>query len=158
MNRYLSPHSFIAGIMLGALLTAAWFINKESVLMPPPSPTSTAVTGVRSTSMSGAISVVDQPAGSEVVVESVTVPPPGVWVAVLEVSNNSLGNVLGAALVKGPRSNVPVQLLRSTDPGRQYAVQLYRDDESGTFDLTNDSVYVDFDTGSRVVAYFKTTE
>ena len=93
-----------------------------------------------------------------VTVESVTVPPPGVWVAVREMNGNELGNVLGAAWVNGPKSEVSVSLLRATKPGSSYAVQLYRDDGTGVFDSSINSVYVDFDTGTRVVAYFTTTE
>lgn len=88
--------------------------------------------------------------------ESVTVPPPGVWVAVREVQGNDLGNVLGAARAAGPRSNLSVPLLRATKAGRQYAVELYRDDNGGSFDPAANSVYVDFDTGARAVAYFTT--
>lgn len=91
-------------------------------------------------------------------IESVTVPPPGVWVAVREVNGTDLGNVLGAERVVGPHGNITVSLLRPTEPNRSYAVQLYRDDNSGNFDPAINSVYVDFDTGARVVAFFNTTE
>ena len=99
----------------------------------------------------------DQAAGSAVIVDSVTVPPPGVWVAVRETGGDTLGNVLGAMRVGGPRMNVSVPLLRATEPGHTYAVQLYRDDNNGLFDPTLNSVYVDFTTDARVVVYFKTT-
>jgi hypothetical protein len=81
-----------------------------------------------------------------------------VWVAVREVVGDELGNVLGAVRVSGPKSGVSVPLLRATEPGRSYAVQLYRDDGNGAFDVVVNSVYVDFDTGARVVAYFTTAE
>jgi hypothetical protein len=86
------------------------------------------------------------------------VPPPGVWVAIREVSGRDLGNVLGAVRVVGPHTSVVVPLLRATEPNRSYAVQLYRDDGDGAFDPSINSVYVDFDTGARVVEYFTTTE
>lgn len=107
---------------------------------------------------SGAVSVEAQPAGDSVIVESVTVPPPGVWVAVQETQGDKLGNVLGATRVHGPLSNVVVSLLRNTKPNRTYAVVLYRDGgDGGVFDLSTDSVYVDFDSGKRVVVPFRTT-
>ena len=87
-----------------------------------------------------------------------TVPPPGVWVAVREVQGGDLGNVLGAARASGPRSNLSVPLLRATEPGHSYAVELYRDDNGGAFDPSVNSVYVDFTTGARVVEYFTTTK
>lgn len=145
--------------MLGALLVSAWFLNgNPSLTLPLPS--SSPLTAATSTSptapQSGALSVADQAAGDTVTVESVTVPPPGVWVAVREMHGTDLGNVLGAARAGGPRSNFSVPLLRATEPGRPYAVELYRDDGSGVFDLSKDSVYVDFDTSAPVVAYFRT--
>lgn len=107
---------------------------------------------------SGTVSVNNQPAGNSVIVESVTVPPPGVWVAVQETRGNKLGNVLGATRVHGPLSNIVVSLLRNTEPNREYAVVLYRDGgDGGVFDLKVDSVYVDFDSGERVSVPFRTT-
>lgn len=160
MKEHFSPSSFIAGIMLGALVVGAWFLNGNtsfvSAWTPSPPPLATSTTP-STTPQSGALSVVDQPAGDTVTIESVTVPPPGVWVAVREMFGNDLGNVLGAEHVGNPRGNVSVSLLRATEPGRPYAVELYRDDGSGIFDLSKDSVYVDFDTGAPVIAYFKTT-
>ena len=145
--------------MLGALLVGVWFANGNAFFVPAWVPSSSPLatsTGSVAISQNGALSVVDQPAGDTVVVESVTVPPPGVWVAVREMFGKDLGNVLGAAHVGGPRSNFPVSLLRATEPNRPYAVELYRDDGSGSFDLAEDSVYIDFDTGTPVIAYFKT--
>lgn len=158
MERF-PPSSFIVGIMLGALLVGAWFANGNASFMPAWAPSSSPFatsTGSVAISPSGALSVANQPAGDTVVIESVTVPPPGVWVAVREMFGNDLGNVLGAAHISGPRSNFSVSLLRATEPDRPYAVELYRDDGSSGFDLAEDSVYIDFDTGAPVIAYFRT--
>ncbi len=155
MKGYFSVNSFIAGIMFGILLTGAWFFSDS--FTPAPSPSSSADTTIEMQE-GGSVSVGPQSAGNTAVVESVTVPPPGVWVAVREVVDDELGNVLGAARVKGPRSNVSIPLLRATEPGRTYAIQLYRDDAGGVFDVTTNSIYVDFDTGMRVVTYFTTAE
>ncbi len=157
MTKHFSMNSFIAGVMLGTFVTGAWFLGGNIVSLSPtssvPSPaTSTAPTVVES----GALSVSDQPSGNTVIVESVTVPPPGVWVAVREMQGNSLGNVLGAAYARGPRHNFTVPLLRATEPGRSYAIELYRNDTNGTFNFTKDSIYVDFNTGAPVIAYFIT--
>ncbi len=148
--------SFVAGVIIGVLLVGAWLLGTNSALMPIPSG-STSTGANATTSSSGAVAVSDQAAGSAVIVDSVTVPPPGVWVAVRETGGDTLGNVLGAMRVGGPRMNVSVPLLRATEPGHTYAVQLYRDDNNGLFDPTLNSVYVDFTTDARVVVYFKTT-
>jgi hypothetical protein len=158
MTKNFSLNSFVAGTMLGVLLAGAWFLGGNSAFIPLESSLNLATSTENSLENSGAISVANQPSGTAVTVESVTVPPPGVWVTVREVNGNDLGNVLGAARVGGPRSQISIPLLRTTEPGRKYAVQLYRDDNNGTFDVSTNSVYVDFDTGARVVAYFTTTE
>ncbi len=158
MTKAFSVNSFIVGIMFGVLLAGAWFLGRDSsFVFSLSSPHAASGTGTVP-QKSGAVAVNDQPAGDAVMVESVTVPPPGVWIAVREVTDGDLGNVLGAARAGGPRTNLSVPLLRATEPGRSYAVQLYRDDNNGAFDPSVNSVYVDFDTGARVVAYFTTTE
>lgn len=148
--------SFVAGFMLGALMIAAWSAGGDVSLLPPV-PSSHTDSLEKLLPESGAISVANQAAGLEVVVESVTVPPPGVWVAAREVNEGNLGNVLGAVRVNGPQSRVSIPLLRATEPGLPYAIELYRDDGGETFDLANDSVYVDFATGLPVIARFMTT-
>lgn len=157
MNKYFSPSSFVAGVMLGLLIAGAWFFEKDLSLIPS-SNSALTTNNENSVSESGAISVANQPAGSEVIVESITVPSPGIWVAVREMNGDNLGNVLGAARVGGPRTGISISLLRATEPDLYYAVELYRDDGGGTFDINVNSVYIDFDTSAPVIARFKTTE
>ena len=163
MSRFFSPSSFAAGILIGALLGYAWALGGAPLSVLTSSNPGLPASGLQnpSSSTSGAVSVASQKAGDSVLVTSVTVPPPGVWVAVRDVigtgSSSDLGNVLGAARVPGPESNVTVPLLRPTLPAERYAIQLYRDNGDGVFDLSDDSVYVDLDTGERVVAYFIAT-
>lgn len=158
--------TFVGGIIVG-LVMAFWIIGPDAALpsLPfvpgMPHATTTPSKHPANTAQSGAVSVADQSAGTAVAVDSVTVPPPGVWVAVREVigsaeSQDALGNVLGALRVGGPRTGISVPLLRATTPGALYAVELYRDDAAGAFDPAVDSVYVDFDTGMPVIAYFST--
>lgn len=147
--------------MLGAVLVAAWFLGGDlSSIAPstyaPVAPSSVSGSTKPTATESGAVSVADQSAGTRVTVESVTVPPPGVWVAVREMNGNDLGNVLGAVRVTGPRTAVAVPLLRATEAGSTYAIELYRDDGNDEFNLSTDSVYVDFATGEPVIAYFTT--
>lgn len=158
MVKNFSMNSFIAGVMLGILLAGIWFFRDTFPSLPayPSMPLATSTKAMNQEN--GAVSVARQPSGDTVVVESVTVPPPGVWVAVREVIGGDLGNVLGAVHINGPLSGVVVPLLRATEPDRTYAVELYRDDNAGAFDVAINSVYIDFDTGVRVVAYFDTAE
>ncbi len=155
-----STWSFVAGVMLGALLSGAWFLGGGNSIIqsiPASSSSSVAISTEPMTQKSGALSVANQSSGDTVAVESVTVPPPGVWVAVRELNGNNLGNVLGAARVAGPHSDVSISLLRSTEADHSYAIELYRDDNNGAFDPSVNSVYVDFNTGAPVIGYFSTT-
>ncbi len=156
MIQSFSMTSFVSGFMLGALFVGAWFLGNDFSLLPlsPSSLTSTQ----QSLPESGLVSVTAQSAGSEVIVESVTVPSPGAWVAVREVLGLDLGNVLGAVRVTDPRRTVSIPLLRATEPNLSYAIELYRDDGDGVFDLSTDSVYVDFTTGAPVIVRFTTTK
>ncbi len=143
--------------MVIAFLIGAWLIEaKLSAPVSPEGQVTATSTSPASTAASTLVAVHDQKAGAAVTVDSVSVPAPGVWVAVREMQGNDLGNVLGAARVLGPATNVSIPLLRSTVPGTTYAVLLYRDDGDGVFDYQKDSVYVDFSTGERVVALFTT--
>lgn len=151
----------LGAFVLGVLVTSAWFLEARL----PGAGTSETDTGTSSaqsaaspaTPTTGIVAVHDQAAGSSVLVDSVEVPTPGVWVAVAELKSGELGNILGAARVTAPASQVLVNLLRPTVPQMTYAVVLYRDNGDGSFDPKSDSVYVDFETGERVVALFTTT-
>lgn len=143
--------------MLGILAAGVWAIRDEFPL-PVAQQLSAEVQDAADAEIeSGAITVYDQPAGTSVIIESLTVPPPGVWIAVRDVTETGLGNVLGAVRVTGPRTNITVPLLRKTESNRFYVAQLYRDDGGNTFDLASDSVYIDFATGAPVITRFSTT-
>jgi len=150
----------LGAFIIGMLLASAWFLESRLPGAGSASPitsTSTAATSSLATATTGILAVHDQSAGSTVFVDSVQVPSPGVWVAVEELRDGSLGNILGAARVTAPATGVTVNLLRATVPGAAYAVVLYRDNGDGEFDGKTDSIYVDFNTGERVVALFKTS-
>ena len=150
--------TFFSGILVGALLTTAWFllVPEETMRTRPSLTASSTSATVAHFTDSGAVAVSNQKAGTVVLIDSVTVPPPGVWVTVREIDESDLGNVLGAARARGPLSNLSIHLLRPTVPGQTYAVMLYRNEETDVFAVSEDSVYVDFATGQRVVALFKT--
>ncbi len=153
---------FVAGFVIGAALSSLWFLRETwPAFAPPPvlagitSSSSTAITPAPTLPDTGTFVIKDQQAGNVVMIESVTVPPPGVWVAITEVAaDGSVANILGAARVRGPSSGIEVPLLRATGAGHTYAAILYRDNGDDIFDTTSDSVYVDFDTGAAAESYF----
>lgn len=157
MKQTFSTWSFVGGFMIGLLFAGVWFAGHDFSSISPAPQASLSDNLKKTFSESGILAVSDQPAGNEVVVASVTVPPPGVWIAVREISGADLGNVLGAARVNGPRTAVTIPLLRATDPGLPYVAELYRDDGGSEFDPARNSVYIDFTTGSAVIAHFTTT-
>ncbi len=147
---------FFIGAAVGFAISAAWFLGASvpNLFSEKSHLSSTKHSPSELLKESNAVSIRDQSAGMTVVVGAVTVS--GVWVAVHEMTAGNTGNILGAALTREPVSEFIVPLLRATEPGRTYAVVLYRDDGDGAFDHTKDSVYVDFETGERVAATFKT--
>ena len=155
MNTTLSrTFFFLAGLAVGGVAVAYYFAPSAFVFSSAP---------LESTSTSSLppaspdIEVADQPAAVSVEITSVTVRPPGVWVAVQDVNeDSSLGNVLGAQFIGGPRAALTIALLRNTLPHRAYAIVLYRDDGDNTFTPGKDSVYIDFDTGEPAEAIFHT--
>lgn len=157
MAKAFSLQSFASGIAIGIIAAVVWVMGVPKGYFGEPVPIPIVEAGdTTELPDSGAVAVLSQPAGSSVRVESLTVPPPGVWVAIREVVGKELRNVLGAVRIGGPKTDFSVPLLRDTLPGRTYAIELYRDDGSGSFN-PNMSAYVDFDTGKRVVEYFATT-
>ena len=151
MTRYFSSTSFIAGTMFGLLIAGIWFSHGDTIgTFSRPA--------TLSETSSSVLSVISQAAGSEVVVDTIQVPITGVWVAVRELEGEVLGNVLGAARISGTHTAFSVPLLRATEPGRTYAIELYRDDNDGVFDVAANSVYIDFDTSAPVIVHFNTTE
>lgn len=143
----------IIGFILGIVAASLWFMEthfEEMRDLPATSPVAP-----QEDAANGVISVEDQSAGNSVVVDSVHVTVP-VWVAVAEMREDTVMNILGAVPIPGPTDGVHVPLLRSTLPGGTYAIVLYRDDGDGQFDLHKDSVYIDWDSGERVVAPFMT--
>ncbi|MDO8521229.1 MAG: hypothetical protein Q7S52_03885, partial [bacterium] len=76
MIRDFSTTSFVIGVMVGALLSGAWFLGGDTRLSLPGATSLSATSTSSSLQESGAVSVADQPSGDGVIVESVTVPPP----------------------------------------------------------------------------------
>ena len=63
------------------------------------------------------------------------------WVAVREDRDGVFGNILGAQyLPAGTYTNVTVDLLRGTEPGKIYYAVLYKDDGDKVFDYEKDSI------------------
>ncbi len=146
----------IIGVLVLALLAGAWWMfgaqnaGVKGTAVSDSTKVSDTVNGETKSpsfvagdmSVSGdAVSVGDQPAGSFVVVESVSVPQMG-WVAV----RDSSGRVLGAARVDaGTHQAVQVELLRNTVAGDMYQVLVYVDDGDKSFDLHKDTLVMNSD-------------
>jgi hypothetical protein len=153
---------FLAGLLFGVCLVSfisfqnGWHITSSPAKEPGIADAPQNESDSTLHDASGTVAVQKQSAGDSVLVDVVAVAPPGVWVAVHELSSTGLANALGAARVRTASENVVVPLLRGTVPRSAYAIVLYRDDGDDVFTLGKDSIYVDFDTGERVIASFTT--
>lgn len=87
-----------------------------------------------------AIMVADQGAGSVATVGSVETDA-SAWVAVREDMNGMPGNVLGAARVDaGESRNIVIRLLRPTEAGKTYQINLFKDNGDRVFDYKVDAL------------------
>lgn len=144
----------LGGFIVGILVMLLWNIEGNLALLgvdTEPIHTASTTNGFPPNNL---IKVSSQPSGASVSVASVNAV--GAWAAVHELRGTTLGNVLGAARVLS-ESALSISLLRNTEPDKNYAIVQYRDDGDGEFTLGNDSVFVDYDTGERVVGPFSTT-
>jgi hypothetical protein len=162
MNMNDTGNRVIAGVVIVLLVIGAWYLgttfkpatgtkvtmatstsgtNIGSSTNASTNTTGTTPAGATLTVSGGAVSVKDQPAGSSVLVSSVTLAQLG-WVAV----RDSSGRTLGAALFgAGTYSAVQVPLLRNTVSGEHYQVLLYADDGDKVFDLHKDTLVMNAD-------------
>lgn len=91
------------------------------------------------TSGSSRIHAEDQPAGRAVLIKRVDLDKTS-WIAVRDYADMKIGNVLGAVRREpGISENVVVDLLRATEPGKQYAVVIFADNGDGAFDTKTDT-------------------
>lgn len=91
----------------------------------------------------GSVTVSDQAAGDSVALEAVTYPMTDGWIGVTEYSNDRVGTLLGVARFSEGEGLVPenIQLLRATEPGKNYAVVFYGPAATNQFSLaTNERV------------------
>ncbi len=146
--------AFVFGIAIATL----WFTGIDLHIQKDTEETSTTTTsGFTKNTIDDVLAVRDQPAGARVLVDSVSIPTPGVWVVIVEMRGDDLGNILGAARALGPVADLSVDLQRATVSGDSYAVVLYREDGDGEFNYQKDSVYIDWNSEKRVVALFNAT-
>ncbi len=107
------------------------------------------------TSMSSAIVVSNQKAGTEVKVDTITVSKPS-WVAIVDVyEDGSTGYILGAKLFDVGTNAGVVELLRGTLSGKTYAAVIREDNGDESFDPKMDLPLKD-SSGNIVLTKFKT--
>lgn len=140
----------VVGLVAGFVIGWFWQKNGSQVLVAGDIQNSTSTVIVTTTStvpalettyqtidVSATVSVDDQRAGSLVFIKRAEVSKP-TWIAIREITNGSIGNILGAGMVTSDTDDVPVTLLRKTKPDGQYAVFLYQDNNDGWFDFKKD--------------------
>lgn len=88
----------------------------------------------------GNVSVVDQPASASIKMESAIYPVSEGWIGVRDYQNEQLGMILGVVRFSESQGLVPdeITLLRSTVPGKDYAVVIYTEDGDFEFNLAGD--------------------
>lgn len=103
----------------------------------------------------GTLQIVIQTSGTQVHVKRVTVERAG-WVAIHEIEGGHVLNALGARrLDAGTHNDIVVELLRATEPGREYAAILYVDNGNKEFEVRGDLPMIDV-KGNPLMQTFRT--
>lgn len=121
-------------VMVEPIVPAAPAAAVKAVRAEPAKPTSAV-----NVSAGVALDVLDQMAGSLVIVRSATFVRPG-WVAIHEDRDGKPGNVLGAALFDRGTAVGLVELLRRTVAGGLYYAVLHDDDGDHLFEMKEDAI------------------
>lgn len=138
------PYLF-GGMLIVGVIAGVWLANYSGMTADVPSDEEVAAETDTVQSGAGEITVSPQPAGRAVVVSQVVLPQKG-WIVVHESNNGALSNALGAARRDaGQHTGVVVELLRNTEPGKNYFVVLYADNGNNTFELKEDALISDED-------------
>lgn len=146
------PFVFGAILVVGVIL-GVWVANYSGMSTDIASDNESNTDTETVTSNAGEITVSSQPAGRAVVVAQVVLPQKG-WVVVHEANGAELSNALGAARRDaGQHTGVVVELLRNTEPNKQYFVVLYADNGNNTFELKED-VRISDEEGAIVKSSF----
>ncbi len=132
----------IGGTLIVGVIASIWFANYSAMTGDISDEESNVETGTVQRD-AGEITVSSQPAGRAVVVSQVVLPQKG-WVVVHESNGGELSNALGAARRDaGQYNGVVVELLRNTEPDKNYFVVLYADNGNNTFELKEDVPFSD---------------
>jgi hypothetical protein len=96
------------------------------------------------------ITVLDQPAGANVIVAEVNLTKPS-WVAV----RDTRGWYPGAAWFSGSQKSVVIPLMRNTEAGQSYEVVIFIDNGDKKFELRGGDTLLTTNSGTPVSATFK---
>jgi hypothetical protein len=159
--------SFVAGLLIGAVLVWAFSGNKTEAPTEVPEDEVTEVENNSETTTEdevedtvaaptlqvgeGAIEVADQPASSRIAIGSATYPVEEGWIGVRDYTDGNLGFILGVVRFSKAQGLVPTEIIlqRPTRVGREYAVVVFTEDGDRTFNSAGD-VQID-----KVFATFK---
>ena len=145
----------VVGLIIGFLAGWFWQQNNSRIRIVDDAPEFLATSTPRSAGLPETVyqkidtpafvAVDDQRAGSLVFIKHTESAKP-TWIAVREIIDGKIGNILGAEMVVGNTDDVPVSLLRATKAGEKYAVFLYQENGDGEFGFKTDYLIVNGNT------------
>lgn len=142
----------VAGVIIGFSL--GWYFRGEQALEIVNQNNNQGVERNLPEDTKESIIISDQVSGDSVLVSRITIKEDS-WIAVREIINGNMGNILGALrLLPGEYMDVSITLLRPTISSGEYSAVIYRDSGRGEFEYNFDSLVTD---GNKPIsAYFKT--
>lgn len=142
--------AFVVGLLIGGLLVWA-FSGPDQTVAPSEEDVAAEVDTDAETNdndqdvaietdSSGNIEVPDQPASSEITIETATYPVSEGWVGVRTYENETLTNILGVVRFSESQGLMPevITLQTPTVSGQTYAIVVYEEDGDFDFSLAGD--------------------
>ena len=144
--------AFVVGLLIGGMLVWAFSgpsdkkeatdeMETETTETVDVSSEETNEEGVAKLSVGeGNIVVKDQAASKSIVMDTATYPVAEGWIGVREYTDDNLGYILGVNRFSESQGLIPenIELVRSTTPGKKYAIVIYTEDGDFDFNLAGD--------------------
>lgn len=141
---------FVVGFFIGGFTVWVWLSNVN--INSQTQPEEDTIAEITKVEERNTISVFDQQAGLEVIIEKVILDQSG-WVAIHEDADGVPGTILGAQLFGAGEHAGVVELLRGTEEGKLYYAMIHYEDGDRAFNIRKDTPLLDSENRFIMVGF-----